>query len=680
MASVGWDFVLRPWLIIVLTSAALAQSDHWSLQPVRRPELPAVRRTGWVRNPIDQFVLAKLEKEGISPSPEADPATLRRRLHLDLIGLPPRPGAPLPWHEELDRLLANEHFGEKWALAWLDLAHYADSDGYRSDAFRPRAWRWRHWVIEALNRDVPFDRFSIEQIAGDQLPRPNLVATGFFRNTLTNREGGTDPEQFRVEAVMDRTATFSTAWLALTTNCAQCHDHKYDPITQEDYFRIFAFFNSAEERTVDAPLPGELGLWLAARAGHTEKRKALLERHDVPALQSAWEKEILRTAEEPGVRLDWDHAFDDLRTALPGGEQIVRTAPAQRDRWQARDLTDYFIANYHRVLPKEDWAQLGWEALTKQLRAVDHELPPWSEAMVLREGTMRKSHLLERGDFRSPGREVKPAGYSALPGLGVAEPRRLDLARWLFRPDHPLTARVVVNRVWQQYFGRGLVKTSENFGTQGERPSHPELLDWLAAELMESGWQMKHLHRLIVSSATYRQSSVMRTEDRENASLARQNRVRLPAELIRDSALFAAGLLDETVGGRSEEGGHRRAMYLRKFRTKPAAFFTNFDAPPGYTPVCRRVVSNSPLQALNLLNDAVFQEAAAALARRLPTGDFETRLGRLYQLVLAREASADEVRLMRETFERRRRSLAEEPAWALLASALLNTDEFLTRE
>ncbi|MBM3762643.1 MAG: DUF1553 domain-containing protein [Acidobacteria bacterium] len=673
--------MLRTLFIFSAIGTVLAQSDHWSVQPLQRPTPPAVRRAGWVRNPIDQFILARLEKEGISPSAEADRATLRRRLHLDLIGLPPQPSATaMPFEKELERLLASEHFGEKWALPWLDLAHYADSDGYRSDAFRPNAWRWRHWVIEAINRDLPFDRFSIEQIAGDQLPRPNLVATGFFRNTLTNREGGTDPEQFRVEAVMDRTATFSTAWLALTTNCAQCHDHKYDPITQEDYFRLYAFFNGAEERTVDAPLPGELGAWLEARSVYVAKREALLGRYGVPERQDIWEKEILRTAGEPGVRLDWDHAFDDLRTALPGGEQIVRTTLAQRDRWQQKDLTDYFIANYNRVLPKEESERLGWEALTKQLRALDKELPPWSEALVLRGDAGRASHLMERGDFRSPGRVVKPGTLSALPALGVAEPRRLDLARWLFRRDHPLTARVVVNRVWQQYFGRGLVKTSENFGTQGERPTHPELLDWLAVEFIDSGWQMKHLHRLIVSSATYRQASLGRTEDRENALLARQNRVRLQAEWIRDSALFVAGLLDQSVGGRSVAGGHRRTMYLRKFRNKPAAFLTNFDAPPGYAPVCRRVVSNTPLQALNLLNDPVFQEAAVALARRLPDGDFETRLRRLYGFVLARDASADEVRLMSETYERRRGQLNEESAWALLASALLNTDEFLTRE
>jgi hypothetical protein len=661
--------------------------------------------------------LARLEREEISPAPEADRSTLLRRVSLDITGLPPSPGEVAAfaadseadgWDRVVDRLLASPHYGEKWGRHWLDQARYGDSDGYRGDAFRPYAWRWRNWVIDALNGDMPFDRFTIEQVAGDLLPSAQ-IATGFQRNTLTNREGGIDPEQFRVEAVIDRANTVGTVWLGLTVGCAQCHDHKYDPITQRDYYRLFAFFNTAEEWTIDAPLAGELGPHLAARPGHDRWRAELLGRYGVGPLQSEWERHMIEAAARPGTWADWDHAFDDLRTSLSDGEKILRTPPDRRVPRQTKLLTDYFLANYHRVISKERAAELKFDELRKELSQLDNSLPALSEAMVIREETPhRVTHLFQRGDFRSPGEAVSPATPAILhPLRAEGVPTRLDLARWLVSPENPLTARVIVNRVWQQYFGRGLVKTSENFGSQGEAPSHPELLDWLASEFVNSGWRLKHLHKLIVMSAAYRQSSTIRPElvsrDPGNALLARQSRVRLPAELIRDGALAASGLLDSTIGGPSAADGYRRGMYMRMFRNKPHPFLANFDAPNGYAPVCRRMQSTTPLQALNLLNDPIFNEAARALALRVfrEAADSESRLNRAFLLALGRPPSSAEredllaylVKLKRLLGDHRDSaqeivpsalipmgSSVEVAAWTGLASVLLNTDEFITRE
>jgi hypothetical protein len=709
-------------LVVALQVCAADRPDGlWSLRPVQRPAEPKVRDASWPRGAIDRFVLERLERDGIAPAPEADAATLLRRASLDVIGLPPSPDEiavfladrkPGAWERTIDRLLASPHYGEKWARHWLDQARYGDSDGYRGDAFRPYAWRWRHWVIDALNDDMPFDRFTIEQIAGDLLPgaQPETqIATGFQRNTLTNREGGTDPEQFRVEAVIDRVSTFGTVWLGLTVGCAQCHDHKYDPITQKDFYRLFAFFNTAEEWTIDAPLAGEIGPQMVARPAYDRRRAELLGQHGVADLQSEWERRMIEAAANPGKWDDWDHAFDDLRTSLSDGEKILRTSPDKRDRRQRKLLTDYFLANYHRIITKERAAELKFDELRKELSKLDKELPELSEAMVIREETPhRVTHLFQRGDFRTPGEKVEPGTPAVLHPLRIdGVPSRLDLARWVVSPDNPLTARVIVNRVWQQYFGRGLVKTSENFGSQGETPSHPELLDWLASEFVASGWRLKHLHKLILTSAAYRQSSKIRPElvknDPGNALLARQSRVRLPAELIRDGALATSGLLDQKIGGPSVVDGYRRGMYMRLFRNKPHPFLANFDAPNGYTPVCRRMQSTTPLQALNLLNDPVFAEAARGLALRVfrEAQDFDSRLERVFLLTLGRRPSPGEkddlqTYLAKQTALLQTRgdaaktivppeliatgSSIELAAWTGLASVLLNTDEFIARE
>ena len=571
----SWIDQGAPWPQQEITAATDQKSDdgrltHWSLQPIRRPPVPATQSPEGIRNPIDAFILYRLEDEGIQPSPEADKRTLIRRLSLDLIGLPPSP-------DEVGEFLADEgldaydrlaedflrspHFGEKWARHWLDQAHYADSDGYDRDLPRPHAWRWRHWVIEALNRDMPFDKFTVEQIAGDLLPNATpdqKAATGFFRNTLSNRESGAKLEEFRFEKIVDRTNTLGTVWLGLTVGCAQCHDHKYDPISQKEYYQLFAFFNSAEELNINAPLPGELAPYLKHRDEYYQKRQELLEQYCVTEIQPGFERRMLAAYETPGKWTDWDTIYENFEKKVDHGLRILRTPPAQRDRYQRDTVTNHLITWYHMLIGKELYKERGFPELNEKLLALRTSFPNVSMAQTITQSPdLRTSHIHLRGDYRAKGIEVSPGAPSALHPLSSAGPEasRLDLARWIVSRENPLTARVIVNRLWQEYFGQGLVTTSDNFGTQGEEPSHPELLDWLASELMDSGWSIKRIHRLIVTSATYRRSSKARPElterDPGNRLLARQTSFRLPAELLRDSTLAASGLLYPAVGGRS---------------------------------------------------------------------------------------------------------------------------------
>jgi mono/diheme cytochrome c family protein len=578
---------------------------HWSFVPIRRPTVPVGT------HPIDAFVHARLRAEKLEPSPAADRATQLRRVALDLTGLAPSPeeldaflaDTRLDAYERaVDRLLASPHYGERWGRHWLDLARYADSDGYEKDGARPYAWRYRHWVITALNANMPHDRFLVDQLAGDLRPSATVeqkVATGFHRNTLTNKEGGADKEQFRVEAVIDRVNTTAQAILGLTLGCAQCHDHKYDPLSQRDYYQMFAFFNSDEERDIPAPV-----------------------------------------AEFPA----------------PPSAKVGTHAP------------------------------------------------------VLVRGKERKTHLLVRGDFLRKGAEVSPGTPAVLPPLQARMPTRLDLAVWLTAPENPLTARVAVNHVWHKFFGRGLVATLDDFGTQGEKPSHPELLDWLASEFVDSGWNLKRLHRLIVTSETYRQSSKHRAEltrrDPYNILLARQARLRLEAELVRDQMLRASGLLFARVGGPSvrppqpagiadlsyagsvkwiESTGvdrYRRGIYTWFQRTSPHPQLLTFDAPEGSVCTVRRERSNTPLQALTLLNDVAFVEGARALGKRVQTEaqDDAERVHRAFRLVLSRPPSErEQTRLVRLLGEFRAADPSADP-WPLVARTLLNLDEAITRE
>jgi mono/diheme cytochrome c family protein len=729
---------------------AEAGSSHWAFRPISRPATPPVRNAAWVRNPIDAFVLARLEAEGLRPAAEADRTTLIRRVSLDLIGLPPTPqevaafvsdNQPDAYERVVDRLLRSPHYGEKWGRHWLDLARYADSDGYRRDEFRPNAWRYRHWVIEALNRDMPFDQFTIEQIAGDLLPGATTeqkVATGFHRNTLANRESGIDNEQTRVEQVVDRTNAVGTVWLGLTVGCAQCHDHKYDPLKQKEYYQLFAFFNNAEEVDIDAPLPGELGPYANAVAAYQQKRQELLQQYRVPELMQAWEKGLLEAAANPGQRLDWDNALTELKSseAQPvynQGEKILRTDPGKRTDKQQKLLLNHFITNYRRVITAEENKQLKFNELRKDLDTLEAGFPALSEAQTITvEAEPRDSYIHLRGDFRARGIKVQPGTPAFLHGMPAdPAPTRLTLARWIVSRENPLTARVTVNRLWQELLGRGISATPENFGLQGEKPTHPELLDWLASNLVESGgWSLKYAIKRIVMSATYRQSSTappaLMTRDPENRLLARQRRFRLPAELIRDSALAVSGLLYPAIGGRSvrpplpdpaavkvfastwrESTGpdrYRRGLYIQYQRISPYPMLANFDMPSSYAPLCRRDQSISPLQALNLLNDPVFFEAAQAFAFRVltevPSRTFADRLDYAFRLALVRAPDADERELLTAAFERQKDIIqksggasyaapaaeaagldrVEASAWVGLSSILLNLDEFITRD
>lgn len=685
----------------------------WSFRPLTRPAVPTA-----ATHPIDAFVRERLRKEGIEPSPEASRATLLRRVSLDLTGLPPTPqelAAFLADRREgayerlVDRLLNSPRYGEKWARPWLDMARYADSDGYEKDWVRPHAWRWRQWVIEALNNDMPFDRFTIEQIAGDLLPNATVeqrVATGFHRNTLTNREGGVDNEQFRFEAVADRGITVATGWLGLTMQCTQCHDHKYDPLTQKDFYSMMAFFDNAEEVEIDAPMPGEVESWRAKHEEYQAKREALLAEYKVAELQADWEANMLQASREPGKRTDWDLAWDCLLKLTEGGDgaKVIRKDRAARTPRERDVLVDHFVRNYHFAIGQKKYKALKFDELDKKLRALKEEYPQLSQAQVIAEtdGERRTSHLRVRGDYKALGIAVDPEVPAALGALNKKGATRLDLAEWLVSQTNPLTARVMVNRVWQEYFGRGLVETAEDFGWQGSKPTYPELLDWLACEFRDTGWGMKKLHRLIVTSATYKQASTGRedleTKDPNNLLLARQSRLRLSAELIRDEALFVAGLLDDRVGGRSvrppqpkgvaelgystgtkwaESTGadrYRRGLYIHFQRTTPYPLLQNFDAPKSTVTQCRRTRSNTPLQALNLLNDPVFMEAANALAKRVQSEDFRSSLTKAYLLTVAREPRQEEVERLQGYLN------TPDATWAGLASVLLNLDEFIVRE
>lgn len=605
--------ILKAWI-----AQGAEYKPHWAFVA---PKLPSAGKS------IDDFIRARLEKAGLTFSPRADKSTLIRRVTLDLIGLLPsleevddflRDNSPGAYEKVVDRLLASPHYGERQARHWLDLARYADSHGYTVDG--PRSiWPWRDWVIRAFNDDMPFDQFTIEQIAGDLLPKPTkdqLIATGFHRNTAFNQEGGADPEQFRVERVVDRTNTTSTVWLGLTFACAQCHDHKYDPIPQRDYFRLYAFFNSCDEPTL--PVGGDDAL--------------------------------ARRINELTAQADALHAA--------GKDSEAKKVEAEIKKTQGK-------------------------------------LP--STLIVRERKQSRESYVHIRGDFLRKGEVVTPGLPTVISGSNERKLTRLDLARWLVAKDNPLTARVVVNRAWQQLFGLGLVATENDFGMQGQPPTHPELLDWLALKFQD-GWSVKRLHRLIVTSETYKQSSIAREDinekDPKNRLLARQNRLRLEAEIIRDAALCASGLLSRKIGGpgvfppmpaevfsftqsqktwteSQGEDRYRRGMYTFIWRQSPHHLLSTFDAADGQVACTRRNRSNTPLQALHLANDPAFVEFFAALGKRIEEhpGD---KIDLAFRLCLGRLPTADE--------KSRIQKYRESADWKAVARVLMNLDEFVTRE
>jgi hypothetical protein len=641
--------------LAILTGFAHAQGPsptkpHWSFVAPTRPTPPAVRDASWIRNPVDRFVLRGLERASVAPATDANRRTLFRRVALDLTGIPPTPEElralvadrdTRAYHKFVDRLLAAPGFGERQARHWLDAARYADSHGYSIDGART-IWPYRDWVIRAMNSDMPFDQFTIEQMAGDMLPNATIdqkIATGFHRNTMINQEGGVDREEFRIESVKDRVSTTATAFLGITLTCAQCHDHKYDPLSQADFYGFYAFLNNDDEPNIIAsPNDDQFRAW--------QKRER------------------------------------QLRTEL--------------DRAKKKKLAKSEIQSRQTAFNKHRKTQ-----------------PRVDRSMVLAtRKTPRVSHFHEAGDFTRKGKVMQPAVPAVLHDLPRSNrrPNRLDLARWLVAKDNPLTARVVVNRIWQCHFGRGIVGTENDFGKQGDRPSHPELLDWLATEFVRSGWSRKHIHRLIVTSRTYQQSSHVRAELRErdpkNLILARQSRFRLDAEIIRDCALSVAGVLSRKMGGPGvfppQPGGvmdvgqnrrswrpskgedrYRRGIYTFFWRSTPHPALMVFDAPTAMESCTRRLRSNTPLQALTLLNDVAFAELAGLLTDRLlrdvPENDVSARLQRGFELCLGRSADATELTIVQKLLAKHS---GEEPRrrWLAVARVLLNLDEFITRE
>ena len=743
----AWIDAGAEWPATKDASAEVAQKSGlpWSFQPVRRPALPFVRNRAWIRNGIDAFVLSRLERQGITPSPEADRATLLRRVSLDLIGLPPnreeviafvadtRPNA---YERAVDRLLASPHFGEKWGRFWLDQARYADTEGHELDRDRPYAWRYRNWVIDSFNRDQPFDQFTVEQIAGDLLPQRTTeqwVATGFHRNALVDREGGTEPALSQFESLVDRTNAVATAWLGLGMGCAQCHNHKFDPVTQKEYYEFMAFFNTFKEVDIDAPLPGEIGSYLRTQAEYRKQRQAILEEFKVAELQAEWEKELLETDKNPGKRGDWDIQWLRYQIYVDNGKEILQSSPDKRTWREAEAVTDFYLRRSAEAIGNKRYAELKLAATVKKLDDLKRKYTYLTEAPAMVERPIQpKNHVHLGGEYDALGIEVQPGVPASLNALPAdVKPSRLALARWMVSPENPLTRRVAVNRMWQELFGRGIVRTSEDLGSQGSKPTHPELLDWLASEFLDLGWSRKQIIREIVRSATYRQGSDTRKDlaerDPENELLARQSRVRLPAESIRDAALAVSGLLDTTIGGPSvrpyqpnindnaygggrewkeSTGGdrYRRGLYTFFKRSNPYPSMINFDAPNANLSVCRRDRSNTPLQALDLLNDAVFFEAAQGLAVRIlreTTGHkFSDRLQYAYALSLGRTANPREEERLLGFFHRQKAILqadakkvaalfpydlenierAEGAAWVNLSSVLLNLDEFVTKE
>ena len=706
--------VLRAWVDQGAPAPANEEPEkyvHWAFVAPTRVDPPKVKRADWSANPIDAFVLARLDKEKVAPSPEADRVTLLRRVSLDLIGLPPTPAevnafladpSPDAYARVVTRLLASPHYGERWARPWLDVARYADSNGYSIDAPR-QIWKYRDWVVAALNRDLPYDQFVIEQLGGDLLPNATVdqkVATGFNRNTQINQEGGIDPEQFRIESVMDRVSTFGTAFLGLTVGCAQCHDHKFDPIKQREYYQLFAVFNNSADDGHGKSTPGSVLTFPGEKdssanlAAELKDARLAVENHiNTHAKQIvAWLAAV--TDEQRGKLKP-----NSLRTAVD--------VP-----WEQQDFKQRRAVFAHA---RPDDAE--FKAANAKLTALERNEAKLVTTLVMSELPQpRESTIFIKGDFTRRGDPVQPGTPAILPPIGVAAPNRLDLARWLFTPDHPLTARVMVNRIWQQYFGRGLVETENDFGTQGTLPSHPELLDWLATEFTAQKWSMKALHRLIVTSATYRQSSRARPDlnvsDPVNKFLAHQSRLRLDAEIVRDVSLTASGLLVEKLGGPpvyppQPEGvmnlgqvkrdwtastgpdRYRRGLYTHYWRATPHPAVAVFDAADGFSACTRRLRSNTPLQALTLLNDQQFFEFAGALAERvLREGgrDDSARLDYAFRLCVSRPPSAKERDRLLTLLAQLRAATPTDPAatpqqaWTTLARVLLNLDETITRE
>ncbi|MCY2955509.1 MAG: DUF1549 and DUF1553 domain-containing protein [Planctomycetota bacterium] len=852
------DFLRAPIAILFVAAVAIAQQrpPHWSYQRVERPPLPSVRNENWSKVPFDRFVLARLEQIGNAPAPAAERAIWLRRTSLDLCGLPPKPESVAAFAADLqdgaferaaDRLLAEPAFGERWAQMWLDLARYADSQGYEKDDLRPDAWRYRDWVISAFGRDLPFDHFTLEQLAGDLLPGPSidqLVATAFHRQTMTNTEGGTDDEEFRTDAVIDRINTTMSVWMGSTVGCAQCHDHKYDPFSQREFYQLFAFFDQTEDNdqpdeqpTMRAPNSAQMrrttelqqiaatlreqlrGDKTAIAAFAKTQRERLASAAAAITTRSPWhllgplrgasfddafdrprapELQVRLDEEQEGQRWQEREDFGDGKVHTFGGDNsanyLYRTIQASaaatvvlsvghddalRVQWNGREVfakkssgaampdqellevtlkpgnnelllkvvngggiggfyfdlrASQFGAVIEAALQKPEASCCEADLLTirEAYSRFAGELAPARALLVecerelasllgplvpvLRElpkDRARTTRIHLRGSFLNQGDPVSMDVPACFPPLPQDAPKdRLALAKWLVSRDNPLTARVQVNRFWEELFGRGLVVTSEDFGRQGEPPLQRELLDWLSVEFMECGWSVKQLLRTIVLSATYRQSSValpgMYESDPYNDLLARGASFRLSGETLRDQALAVSGLLSKKLLGPSVmpqqpdgiwgqmysglqwqtsagEDQHRRSLYTLWRRTSPHPAMTTFDAPSREFCVLRRLRTNTPLQALVTWNDPQFFECAEALAQRTLRecpGDDAAKIAHMLQLVLQRAPTPAELQRMLLFVSIERERLGSKDSvlpWTLCANVLLNLDEFVTK-
>ena len=690
---------------------------HWAYAKPERPQAPPVSDAGWARNPIDLFILNRLESAGLRPSREAEPAVLMRRLYLDLVGVPPSPeqiddylAGPTDeaYRAKVEELLGSPQYGEHWARHWLDLARYADSNGYQHDDPR-EIWPYRDWVVRAFNDDMPFDQFTIEQLAGDLLDEPSLeqlVATGFNRNSPMNGSGGSKIAEVRNAMLVDRVNTTATVWLGSTVGCAQCHTHKYDPFTIEDYYRFYAYFDRGVDETVLAGAGNTRKFYVGASIELPVTARRRLQYSAVKAQHEYLGRVIGQAEFEALAELpEWAEAQASNRDLSANARSALAKPVEERTESDNNAIRDAFLKARPEIAgPRKELAKLA-----KQMKAL---APTTSLIMADKPGPVQ-SYLLERGRIGTLGKRVEPGTPAALHALDPGLPRnRLGLAKWITSPENPLTTRVTVNRLWAQVFGRGIVATAEDFGRQGDAPTHPGLLDWLAAEFVARDWSIKSVVRLIVTSATYRQTSrgsdALLERDPENALLAMGPRFRLPAEAIRDSVLAASGLLSLKMGGppvhppqpdglwreistatdpeyptSKGEDRHRRGIYTVLRRGAPYPSFMTFDSSPRQDCVAMRARTNSPLQALTLLNDPAYVEAAGALARLVmdqPAASDRDRLVYAFRRAVTRAPDPAEARRLASLLDEfRGTSENESDAWVSLARVLLNLDEAITK-
>jgi hypothetical protein len=706
--------------------------NHWAFIAPVRPDVPQVKNTIWVQNPIDAFILARLEAEGLPASPQASKETLIRRVTLDLTGLPPtlqeieaflNDPAPNAYENVVDRLLASPRYGERMVLEWLDAARYSDTNGYQTDGTRAM-WPWRDWVIDALNRNMPFDQFTIEQIAGDLLPNPTIpqrIATGFHRNHMLNGEGGRIAEESRVDYVVDRVDTTGAVWLGLTVGCGRCHEHKYDPLPQKEYYQLYAFFNNVAE------------------AGGVDRRNGTA----APVLELPTDEQKLKIVALETSIADKQRQLDETaKTHLAGlddweknrgAEKLpekvgtaLKVDKAKRNDEQKKTIKDHYLTRFADTKKLQETL----DADRKQLIAVKNSVVI---TMVMEERKEpRESFVLIRGNYDKYGEKVPPAVPRALHPFPADAPKnRLGLARWLAAKDNPLTARVTVNRYWQMFFGMGLVKTAEDFGIQGELPSHPALLDWLATEFM-TDWNVKRLHKLIVMSATYRQSAKVSPaaleRDPNNRLLSHGPRLRLSPFYLRDQALALSGLLVDRVGGPpvrpyqppglwedfsfnqiryTQDHGenlYRRSLYT--FWRRSIGPPNMFDTPARQVCTVRPSRTNTPLHALILMNDVTFVEAARVWAARLmkQPGTSEKRLSHAFRMATARLPTPTEQKVLVAGWQRLHQQyaadraaaqklvsageyprdasldVAEHAAYTAMLNTIMNLDEAITKE